>query len=157
MTRNKKIISGLVIVFVIAQFFQPTKNQGNLEPIALFLVETQASNEVKQILKHACFDCHSSVTNYPWYNAITPVNYWLNGHVKEGKKHFNVSKWASYSVKKKDHKLEELIEELEAQEMPLASYTWTHKEAQLTDVQVQSLVDWARNARSNYSLDTDNN
>ena len=63
----------------------------------------------------------------------------------------------AYSVKKKDHKLEELIEELEAQDMPLASYTWTHKEAQLTDVQVQSLVDWARNARSNYSLDTDNN
>ena len=70
-------------------------------------------------------------TNYPWYNSITPVNYWLNGHIKEGKKHFNVSKWASYSVKKKDHKLEELIEELEAQDMPLASYTWTHKEAQL--------------------------
>ena len=61
MTRKKKIISGLVIVFVIAQFFQPNKNQGNLEPIALFLVETQAPNEVKQILKHACFDCHSSV------------------------------------------------------------------------------------------------
>ena len=49
---------------------------------------------------------------------------------------------------------DELIEEIEEREMPLASYTWTHKEAQLTDAQVQSLVDWARNVRSGYSLHT---
>ena len=155
MTRKKKIIVGVVIVFVIAQFFQPTKNKGSLESVDLFLVETQAPKEVKQILQQACFDCHSSSTNYPWYNAITPVNYWLNSHIKEGQKHFNVSKWASYSTKKKDHKLEELIEELEEGEMPLASYTWTHKEAQLTENQVQSLVDWASSVRSNYNLYTD--
>lgn len=155
MTRKKKIIAGLVVVFVVAQFFQPNKNQDNMESIEHFLAETQAPKNVKTILKQACFDCHSSSTNYPWYNSITPVNYWLNSHIKEGQKHFNVSKWASYSVKKKDHKLEELIEELEADEMPLASYTWTHQEAQLTDDQVQSLVDWARTARSNYNLHSD--
>ncbi len=155
MTRKKKIIAGLVIVFLVAQFFQPNKNQGDLESIDLFLLETQAPKDVQQILKQACFDCHSSATNYPWYNSITPINYWLNSHIKEGQKHFNVSKWASYSIKKKDHKLEELIEELEEGEMPLASYTWTHKEAQLTENQVQSLVDWASSVRSNYNLYTD--
>ena len=95
MTRKKMIIGGLlVIVFVVAQFFQPHKNQGNLESVELFLVETQATQEVRKILKYACFDCHSTSTNYPWYNSITPVNYWLNGHINEGKKHFNVSDWA---------------------------------------------------------------
>lgn len=157
MTLKKKIIIGLLIVFVIAQFFQPNKNQGNLESITLFLENTQAPKEVKNILEHACFDCHSSHTNYPWYSSITPVNYWLNSHIKEGKKHFNISEWDSYSVKKKDHKLEELIEELEEETMPLASYTWTHKEAQLTDVQVQTLMDWANSIRSNYGYDSLNN
>jgi len=94
MTRKKKIIAGLVIVFLVAQFFQPNKNQGDLESIDLFLLETQAPKDVQQILKQACFDCHSSATNYPWYNSITPINYWLNSHIKEGQKHFNVSKWA---------------------------------------------------------------
>lgn len=155
MTLKKKIILGLVITLVIAQFFQPIKNQGNLESIDLFLVETQAPKEVKQILQQACFDCHSSSTNYPWYNSITPVNYWLNSHIKEGQKHFNVSKWASYSTKKKDHKLEELIEELEEGDMPLASYTWTHSEAQLTEAQVQILVEWASSVRSNYNSHND--
>tara|TARA_Y100000385_G_scaffold66202_1_gene65800 strand:- start:3958 stop:4431 length:474 start_codon:yes stop_codon:yes gene_type:complete len=157
MNTKKKVLIGLVIVFGIAQFFQPQKNQGKLESVALFLEETQATNEVQHILKHACFDCHSSSTNYPWYNSITPVNYWLNGHVKEGKKHFNVSEWDTYSVKKKDHKLEELIEELEGESMPLASYTWTHKEAQLSENQVQSLVDWANRIRSGYGYDSLNN
>ena len=131
MTLKKKMILGLVITLVIAQFFQPEKNQSNFVSIALFLEETQAPKEVKQILKQACFDCHSSTTNYPWYNSITPVNFWLNSHIKEGKKHFNVSKWSTYSDKKKDHKLEELIEELEEGDMPLASYTWTHSEAHI--------------------------
>ena len=93
MTLKKKMILGLVITLVIAQFFQPEKNQSNFVSIALFLEETQAPKDVKQILKQACFDCHSSTTNYPWYNSITPVNFWLNSHIKEGKKHFNVSKW----------------------------------------------------------------
>lgn len=153
MNKKRTILFGLAIVFGIAQFFQPNKNQGNLESIALFLEETQAPKEVQYILGNACFDCHSSTTNYPWYNSITPINYWLNGHIKEGKKHFNVSKWASYSVKKKDHKLHELIEELEAESMPLASYTWTHKEAKLSEAQVQTLVNWANNTRSNYGLE----
>jgi hypothetical protein len=157
MKTKKKVLIGLVIVFGIAQFFQPKKNQGNQESLALFLEETKASNEVQHILEHACFDCHSSSTNYPWYNSITPVNYWLNGHIKEGKKHFNVSEWDTYSVKKKDHKLEELIDELEGESMPLASYTWTHKEAQLSENQVQSLVDWANSIRSSYGQDSLNN
>ncbi|MDB4108283.1 heme-binding domain-containing protein [bacterium] len=155
MALKKKMILVLVITVVIAQFFQPKKNQGNFVSIDFFLKETQASKEVRQILKQACFDCHSSTTNYPWYNSITPVNFWLNSHIKEGKKHFNVSKWSTYSDKKKDHKLEELIEELEGSSMPLASYTWTHKEAQLNSAQVQALVDWANGLRSGYSSTSD--
>ena len=60
-------------------------------------------------------------------------------------------------MKKKDHKLHELIEELESESMPLSSYTWTHKEAKLSEAQVQTLVDWANSIRSNYGLDSVNN
>src|SRR5690606_41618258 len=54
-----------------------------------------------------CYDCHSNYTRYPWYSSITPVNYWLADHVKEGTEHLNLSKWSDYSVKKKDHKRSE--------------------------------------------------
>lgn len=149
----KKIFLLLLIAFVAAQFFSPEKNEGDLASIAFFYEETNPSEDVKIILEESCLDCHSNVTKYPWYNSITPVNYWLAYHVKDGKKHFNISNWEGNSVKRKDHKFEELIEEVEEKEMPLNSYTWTHSEAKLSDDQVQLIVDWAKKVRFKYSLE----
>ena len=152
----KKILLALLIVLVIAQFFGPEKNQGDYASIESFIAETKPSPEVHGILKEACFDCHSAVTRYPWYNNITPVNFWLNEHVEDGKKHFDVSKWNDYSLKKKDHKLDELIEMVEEKEMPLNSYTWTHTEAKLSDAQIKAVIDWAKGVRATYSQEFSN-
>ena len=149
----KKILLILSIVFLMAQFFSPKKNQGKLASIDAFLIETNPPEDVKLILKETCYDCHSDVTHYPWYNSITPVNYWLAEHIKDGKKHFNFSNWIGNSVKRKDHKFEELIEMGEEKEMPLNSYTWTHSEAKLTDGQIASVIDWAKKVRIKYSLE----
>ena len=149
----KKILLFLLVVFVIAQFFGPEKNEGDLTSIDSFYTETNTPENVKLILKESCNDCHSDVTRYPWYNNITPVNYWMAEHVNDGKKHFNISKWNDYSTKKKDHKLEELVEMVEEKEMPLPSYTWTHTEAKLTDAQIKNLLEWANKLRFRYSLE----
>lgn len=148
----KKLLLLLLIVFVVAQFFGPEKNEGDLVSIEVFFNETNPPEAVKTILKESCFDCHSDVTRYPWYNHITPVNYWLADHIKHGKKHFNVSKWEGNSVKRKDHKFEELIEMVEDKNMPLNSYTWMHVEAKLTDEQITAIIDWAKQVRFKYSL-----
>ena len=116
----KKILVALLIVFVIMQFFGPEKNQGEIARLDTFIQETNPPDEVKLVLKQACFDCHSDFTRYPWYNNITPVNYWLDGHINHGKGELNFSEWASYSDKKKDHKMEEIIEIVEKKEMPLS-------------------------------------
>lgn len=149
----KKVLLLLLIALVIAQFFGPEKNDGDLTSVEPFLAETNPPEDVKLILKSACFDCHSDHTRYPWYNSITPVNYWLAGHVKDGKKHFNISEsaWSQSSLKRKDHKFEELIEMVEKKEMPLNSYTWTHSEAKLTDAQISSMVSWAKEVRAMYA------
>lgn len=137
---------------VILQFFRPEKNMGDPQTIATFESNTKPSNEVKLILQQACYDCHSNVTKYPWYNNITPVNYWLAHHVDEGKEHFNVSKWSEYPNKRKDYKLKELIEMVEDKSMPLNSYTWAHGDAKLSDSQIKALVDWAQKVRDGYNL-----
>ena len=149
----KKVLMLLLLLFVIAQFFGPDKNEGELNSINTFMAETNPPENVKIILKEACIDCHSDFTRYPWYNNITPVNYWLAGHVNNGKKHFNMSNWEGNSVKRKDHKFEELIEMVEAKEMPLESYTWTHTEAKLTETQIKAVIDWAKLVRLKYSVE----
>lgn len=148
----KKILFVLLAIFIIAQFFGPEKNEGDMASINAFLEDTNPPEQVKVILQESCFDCHSDVTRYPWYSSITPVNYWLAEHIEHGSGHFNVSKWEGNSVKRKDHKFEELIEMVEAKEMPLPSYTWTHSEANLSEEQIEAVISWAKDVRLKYQL-----
>lgn len=148
----KKIGLLLLVVFIIAQFFGPEKNEGDISSVDAFFADTNPPENVKTILKTACLDCHSNHTLYPWYNNITPVNYWLDSHVEEGKEHFNISKWNDYSDKKKDHKLDELAEEVEEGHMPLPSYTWTHSDAKLTAEQIEAIEAWVKTARMKYAF-----
>ena len=69
----KKILWLLLLGFVIAQFFRPDKNEGELSSIDAFITDTNPPEDVKLILKETCYDCHSDVTRYPWYNSITPI------------------------------------------------------------------------------------
>lgn len=146
----KKILVFLLVVFVVMQFFGPEKNEGELSSLNAFLEEVNPPEDVKVILKETCFDCHSDVTRYPWYSSITPVNYWMAGHVDHGKDELNFSKWSAYSLKRKEHKMEEVWEEVAKKEMPLPSYTWTHGDADLTQEQIDLVVAWAKKIQANY-------
>ncbi|MCF6306801.1 MAG: heme-binding domain-containing protein [Flavobacteriaceae bacterium] len=151
----KKIIKYILIILIIAlvvmQFIRPDKNEGGYESLAAFKTETNVPEEVFEILKTNCFDCHSNQTVYPWYAEISPLSYWFKDHIDEGKDELNFSEWKSYSVKKKDHKLEELVEEVEEGEMPLDSYTWIH--AKLSKKDRKTLIVWANLARLPYQLE----
>ncbi len=146
----KKILLLLLVAFVIAQFFGPEKNDGDLSTLETFFAETNPPENVKMILKESCFDCHSDKTRYPWYFNVTPVNYWMTDHIDHGKGELNFSEWASFSLKKKEHKMEEVWEEVKKKEMPLDSYTWTHSDAKLSLEQIEALVDWAKEVQDNY-------
>lgn len=146
----KKIAIALLVILIGMQFYRPEKNQAEGDYVAAFETDTEPSAEVKQILRSACYDCHSANTEYPWYNNVAPVSYWLADHIKDGKKHLNFSDWENYTVEKKDHKLEEVVEEVKKGEMPLKEYTWTHGDARLTQDQIIALVTWADGARAKY-------
>ena len=137
-----------LVALVVIQFIRPEKNQAGYETFKTFEADTKPSNEVVGILKSNCYDCHSNHTEYPWYAEVAPISLWLDEHVEHGKEEFNVSEWKDYSVKKKDHKLEELIEEVEEGHMPLDSYTWIH--GNLNDDDKKLLIQWATLARLQY-------
>ena len=151
----KKIIKYTLIILIVAlivmQFIRPDKNEGGYESLALFKSETKISEEVFQIMKTNCFDCHSNQTEYPWYAEISPLSFWFKDHIDEGKDELNFSEWGTYSLKKKDHKLEELIEEVDEGEMPLDSYTWIHGKLSENDQKV--LLEWAALTRLKFQPD----
>ena len=144
-----------LITLVAIQFFRPDRNNGGYESLEPFLSETKPTEQVAAILKTSCYDCHSNKTQYPWYAEVAPVSFWLNDHIKEGKEHLNFSTWEGYSAKRKDHKLEEVVEMVADGEMPLESYIFIHEDANLTPTETTALMDWAKVARLNYSLKAD--
>jgi hypothetical protein len=79
---------------------------------------------------------------YPWYANIQPVTWWLQDHVNEGKSELNFNEFASYKEKRQRKKLEEIIEQVKDNEMPLQSYTIIHKNAVLNADQKATLKKW---------------
>ncbi|UKN00263.1 heme-binding domain-containing protein [Paracrocinitomix mangrovi] len=150
---KKKILIGLLAVFVIIQFFRIDTSTKPVDPTQDFLNVTNAPENVSVIMQSACYDCHSDQTKYPWYSQIAPVSWWVKHHVDEGKEHLNFSVWASYPLKKADHKLEECIEEVEEGEMPLNSYTCMHSDANLSDEEKATLNDFFQSLRTGESED----
>ncbi len=142
---RNKILLALLGILVVIQFFRPAKNISNDQRYDISTKYT-VPEEVAGILKGACNDCHSNLTTYPWYANIQPVAWWLADHVEEGKQHLNFSTFTSRKVAIQNHKLEEIAEMVESQEMPLPSYTTLglHSTANLSDAQRQTLINWAK-------------
>ena len=150
----KRIIVILFLVFIIIQFFQPSKNNNDISSANDISSLVHVPDTVQQILKVSCYDCHSNNTRYPWYTNIQPVGWWLNHHVEEGKEHLNFNEFTNIPPTEKRttrerqlKKLEEVKETVEEGEMPLSSYTLIHTNAKLTKEQKQILIDWSDSAR----------
>lgn len=140
---KKKILWALLIIIVVIQFIRPEKNKAATVSANDISQHYEVPTEVDKILSRACKDCHSNNTNYPWYSNIQPVGWWLANHVKDGKKELNFSEFATYDPKRRHHKLEEVIEEVKENHMPLDSYLWIHDEAKLSADEKKTLLLWA--------------
>lgn len=138
----KKILFLLGAALIIIQFIRPAKNQSNNTTNDISTVYTIPA-DVQQILKTSCYDCHSNYTRYKWYDEIQPVRWWVEDHVKEGKAELNFSEFTTYPEKKRLHKLEEIGDVVDNDEMPLSSYTLAHRDAKLTAAQKEKLTAWA--------------
>jgi len=139
----KRIFIVLLIGFIVIQFFRPEKNLSAQTSSNDITTLYAVPGDVKVILAKACNDCHSNNTKYPWYAEIQPIAWWLADHVEEGKAHINYSEFASYSLRKQYHKLEETEEMIKEKEMPLNSYLWLHNDADLTTNERQTLAQWS--------------
>jgi Haem-binding domain len=143
----KRIFQLLLLAFIVIQFIRPSKNKS--EGISANDITTKYAlpQDVMAVLKTSCYDCHSNNTNYPWYANIQPIAWWLDDHIKEGKKELNFSEFAAYRIGRQYRKLEEVNEEVKENKMPLESYTKIHKDAILNEQQKLLLANWVTTLR----------
>ena len=141
---KRKIIIGTVLLVLFIQIFQIDKINPPVDSSIDFIEMTNPMAQVKSILKTSCYDCHSHETEYPWYSNIAPVSWWIKDHINDAREELNFSEWGTYDLRKSNHKLDEMGEEVEEGNMPLTSYTYGHSDARLTEEQRQILVNWAK-------------
>lgn len=154
----KKIMLALLVALIIIQFIHPKKNKAEGSQPNYIGNNFTVPTDVKTILNKACNDCHSNNSNYPWYANLQPVHWWMEKHIKDGKKHLNYDEYTNRPLRYQYHKMEETIEMIKEGEMPLNSYTWTHKDAKLSEEEKTKLISWAEsvmdNMKSKYPIDS---
>ncbi|MEZ4985059.1 MAG: heme-binding domain-containing protein [Saprospiraceae bacterium] len=138
----KKIGMGLVALLLLAQLIPVDRSVESLPAEQDFLTSVDAPAPMAELIRSACYDCHSHETAYPWYAKIAPFSFLIQNHIKEGRQNLNFSAWGSYPEGKATHKLEECSEEVAEGKMPMKSYTWMHAEARMSEAQADALAQW---------------
>lgn len=148
--RTVKIIALVLLVcFVGIQFVSTELNQSTVVPKTDFLLVNNPPRDISTLLEGSCYDCHSNNTNYPWYNKIQPIAWFLENHIADGKEELNFNEWNTYSNRRKNSKLKSIISQVKDDEMPLSSYTLIHKDAELSESEKTLVIDYMKNLKDN--------
>jgi hypothetical protein len=148
----KKVLKIIAIVlaisFIAIQFYRPARINVPIVEAETLEATTQVPENVQEILKRSCNDCHTNQTDWIWYSNIAPISWGMVDHVNDGRNQLNFSKWGTYSPNRKDHKLDEICEQVEIGEMPHYQYLWLHWNAELSKDDVKILCDWTKNEKA---------
>ena len=147
MKKALKIIAiVLVAAFAVIQFIRPDFTNPPVVQADTLEANLQVPENVKTILDRSCKDCHTNETRYPWYSYIQPSAWFLANHIAEGRGQLNYSTWKTYPAAKQRRKLSQVCEQVQSGEMPLPSYLWVHRDAQMSDADIRILCDWTEAA-----------
>ena len=139
----KWIFAGLAVVFALLQFTNPPRTNPPVASGHDLLATNPPPPQIAALLHHACYDCHSDETKWPWYSHVAPVSWLVANDVKDGRERMNFSDWPRELPKRAARRLERISEEVDYHDMPPAKYTLMHPEARLTAGQRLQLIHWA--------------
>jgi hypothetical protein len=127
-----KILKWLLLLAVVIQFVPYGHDHSN-PPVTK---EPQwDSPQTRDLVRRACFDCHSNETGWRFYSYVAPASWLVARDVNEGRRHLNFSEW--------DHPqkhAENVVEEVKKGEMPLWYYLPLHPSAKLSDAEKVALL-----------------
>ena len=148
----KRIVMVLAGLLVVLQFIRPTKNSSENTSQYDIIKHSRPPQEVENILRTSCYDCHSNSTRYPWYAEVQPVGWWLYRHIEGAKRQLNFSEFGGYRLRRQYRKLDEMITQLNEGEMPLPSYLIIHTDARLSQDQKDRFVAWVNAERDSMKM-----
>lgn len=144
MSKTIKITIGIIVgLAVVMQLIRPERKSTDR------IMDTDIRNHVtvpahvEELLVRSCFDCHSMNTVWPWYSNFTPMSWLIAYDVNVGRKQLNFSFWTDYSKMIQTAKLSLVSNTVQTGKMPLKKYTMIHKDAKLSQEDIDEISKWA--------------
>lgn len=136
------IIYWFLIVISLIQFIPVNKTNKPVVAKMDFVKIYQTPTAVQNILKKACYDCHSNETVYPDYAHVAPISWSIKNHVNEGRDHLNLSEWGTFNKDLKKNMLERSVHSVKDYTMPLPAYISKHPTANLSKAEREILAQY---------------
>lgn len=114
------------------------------------------SPQTREIVRKACFDCHSNEVTWPWYSHVAPASWLVQRDVDHAREYLNFSEWGTHPRHEEAEEIEEVIVK---EEMPLPPYLLLHPEARLSEAEKTQLIEGmkATIAATSAAVDTPGN
>mgnify|MGYP001550853629 CR=1 FL=1 len=144
MKRRRTVILLIIIVLLVGIQFIPVD-----KPVIIsdnpndLLKNYEIPENISNILRNACYDCHSNETNFPWYSYIYPIKIPIYNHIHEGRDELNFSEWDSFKKIDKLTYLDDISSEVSEGDMPLKEYIRLHSDEKLSEEQIQAFINWS--------------
>ena len=150
MKKTTKILGYfLAVILVLIQFYPTNKPLTYVNNPNGLLENSQVPNHISNLLKSACYDCHSNETKYPWYASIAPLKWLIYSDINQGREELNFSDWNTISKEEKADILDDISTIILEEEMPLKKYVLLHSEAKLSLKDREDISNWAELALEN--------
>ncbi len=130
-----KILKWLLLALVLIQFIPYGHDHSNPPPAK---EPAWDSPQTRDLMRRACFDCHSNQTGWRWYSYVAPSSWLVANDVEGGRRHLNFTEW--------DHPQKhatDVAEMIKSGDMPPWFYLPLHPSAKLSDAEKQALIDGA--------------
>ena len=99
------------------------------------------------VFNHACADCHSEKTRWPWYSNLAPASWFVEGDVRRARSLFNLSRWDGLGTAHQRTLLTAIATVIENHEMPPHRYVMLHPQATLSPDDAVHVIEWTRAER----------
>ena len=141
------VSSSLLAWLLVSVFVHPLSHQPSDRAGSPLLRGADVPPSVANVFAHACVNCHSEKTEWPWYSSVAPASWLVENDVKHAREHLNLSRWDGLQEVDQRMLLTAIATVIENHEMPPHKYVVLHPEASLSVDDSVRVIEWTRAER----------
>jgi hypothetical protein len=128
-------------------FVHPLPHEAGHQVGAGLLAGADIPRSVVDVFAHACANCHSEGTRWPWYSYVAPASWIVEMDVKRARERLNLSRWDGLDAAEQRLLLTAIATVIENREMPLHRFVVFHPGVKLSTVDSVQVIEWTHAER----------